>query len=182
MRNAGGLEECIVQFGQEYIDLELKQVQTQIERSLGEWAEGLKSEYRKHEQSIRELHEMGTAIPKSIMIIDDDELYSNILQQMLESAAYKVSRAEDGRNGLAIIARTKPDLVIMDFEMPGINGVEVMRILKRNPITKNIPVIMLTGFSNDKTVQDAIASGAADFLIKPVERAALIDKISNQLD
>jgi DNA-binding response OmpR family regulator len=109
-------------------------------------------------------------------------MYSNILQQILESAAYKVSRADDGKKGLALISRTKPDLVIMDFEMPGINGIEVMRILKENHSTKNIPVIMLTGFNTEKTVKDAMNSGAADFIIKPVERAVLLEKISDQLD
>jgi len=125
---------------------------------------------------------MTTQDSQTILIVDDDKMYANILQSILEDEGYKVSKAENGIQGLSTIVSVRPDLVLMDFEMPGMDGLEVIKWVKEQQSLTNIPFIMLTGHSDSETVKGAIASGAVDFIVKPVERESLIKKLSSHLN
>ncbi len=113
-------------------------------------------------------------IPKTILIADDDEAIVDSLSMMLEVMGYNVNYTFDGTLVLHAI-KNKPDLLLLDIWMSGVDGRDVCRELKSNPETKNIPVLMISASREIK--QSALDSGADDFLGKPFEMKTLNDKI-----
>jgi len=106
-----------------------------------------------------------------ILIIDDDESIRTVLGYMLEEAGHDVDRAENAEAGLAAVSGHRPDLVLSDIKMPGMDGIALLAEIKaREPA---IPVIMLTAYGTVETAVEAMKRGAADYLTKPVGRDEL---------
>ena len=116
-----------------------------------------------------------------IMVVDDDELYREVLTTMLHEAGLLVMGVEDGEKAIGIAKYSKPDLILLDYKMPGINGVETLEHLKKNPLTKSIPVIMLTGAGSRELVTESTHAGAADFIVKPSDKVTIVSKIHEVL-
>lgn len=115
-----------------------------------------------------------------ILIIDDENEYSFLLKRNLERRSYKVLVASDGKKGLQLARRHKPNLIFLDIMMPGMNGIEVLKNLKENVDTLSIPVVMLTGREDEQTKQMAASLYNEDYLVKPIdveELHARIEKI-----
>jgi len=112
-----------------------------------------------------------------ILIIDDDVGFRDLLRLHLNSAGYQVQVAEDGvTGGRALLAQT-PDLIVSDLNMPFLDGFELLSLLRSDPETASIPVILLSGRSDGDTMAKAVELGAADFLVKPVTRDQLFESI-----
>ena len=112
-----------------------------------------------------------------ILIIDDDVGFRDLLRLHLSAAGYQVQVAEDGvTGGRALLAQT-PDLIVSDLNMPFLDGFELLSLLRSEPDTASIPVILLSGRSDGDTMAKAVELGAADFLIKPVTRDQLFESI-----
>jgi DNA-binding response OmpR family regulator len=112
-----------------------------------------------------------------ILIIDDDVGFRDLLRLHLSAAGYQVQVAEDGvTGGRALLAQT-PDLIVSDLNMPFLDGFELLSLLRSEPETASIPVILLSGRSDGDTMAKAVELGAADFLIKPVTRDQLFESI-----
>ena len=112
-----------------------------------------------------------------ILIIDDDVGFRDLLRLHLSAAGYQVQVAEDGvTGGRALLAQT-PDLIVSDLNMPFLDGFELLSLLRSEPETAAIPVILLSGRSDGDTMAKAVELGAADFLIKPVTRDQLFESI-----
>lgn len=94
---------------------------------------------------------------------------------------YGLISACDGKEGVETAIRERPDLILMDVEMPRMNGIEACRLLKQNPLTKDIPVILLTMRGEDPYVQAGYASGCSDFLTKPMNEQKLTAVIRKHL-
>lgn len=105
----------------------------------------------------------------SILIIDDNPDESGYLKERLESKFIKVEIAEGGFDGMYKIGRFRPDLVILDLRMPGMDGFEVCEEIKTKDELKDIPVIAITGYPGDDIEREAMAKGATAFLRKPVD-------------
>ena len=113
-----------------------------------------------------------------ILIVDDSPTDVKVLSGMLERAGHRVSSAESGMD----LAKTeRPDLILMDVIMPGMNGFQATRSLSRDPETSEIPVIIVTtkGMETDRVW--GLRQGAKDFIVKPVEERDLIARIQNLL-
>ena len=119
--------------------------------------------------------------PAHILIVDDDRQNRRLLEVMLTARHYRIQTAESGEEALALIAIHPPDLILLDVMMPGMDGNEVASRLKLNPVTKNIPIIMVTALSNHDSRMIALRAGAADFLTKPVDHAELCVRVRNLL-
>jgi len=121
-----------------------------------------------------------------ILIIDDDVDFVAATKTILESKAYEVITANQGAEGLDTAKLEKPDLIILDVIMPEMDGFTVAEQLKMDPQLKNIPVIMLTGFSGKRhetsiPVSRGLTLEAEDYIEKPVSPEELLSRVKNNL-
>lgn len=115
---------------------------------------------------------------KRILIIDDEEDFSFFVKANLQLISnYEVIVATKGKKGIKAAYKEKPDLILLDIMMPGIDGFEVLKRLKRNEKTLNIPVIMLTAKHEDESKIKAAGLYCEDYVVKPVEIKDLKSKI-----
>lgn len=116
-----------------------------------------------------------------ILIADDDEIIIDLISFRLESEGHHVVTATDGEALLALLAQRVPDLILLDSMMPIISGMEVLKIIRQTPATRNIPVIMLTARKGEADVVAALEAGASDYLTKPFMPQELMTRVSMQL-
>ena len=119
---------------------------------------------------------------KTILIADDDEDLRLLVQVTLENPTYRILTAVDGSQALDVVNHCSPDLLIIDWMMPGLNGCEVVTQLRQNPRTEKMPIVMLTA-RDGLDAQDQMASLAlAGYLIKPFSPLELIKKAREVLE
>ncbi|MEL7297225.1 MAG: response regulator [Pseudomonadota bacterium] len=116
-----------------------------------------------------------------ILIVDDSPTERHVVQSMLDKHGYETSLAESGEMGIAAALRERPDLILMDVVMPGMNGFQATRKLSKNASTATIPVIVVTSKDQETDRIWALRQGAKDFVVKPVNEQSLIGKIKEQL-
>jgi two-component system, chemotaxis family, chemotaxis protein CheY len=115
-----------------------------------------------------------------ILLVDDSALARRAVRQMLESAGYDVAEAEDGMIGLERYFLEKPDLVLLDLVMKGMNGLDVLTKLQQ--LDAAARVIVVSADVQDSSRQMAVAAGASGFLNKPVDRAGLLAVVAKALE
>jgi len=120
------------------------------------------------------------ALP-TLVIIDDDLVSALCLEALLRGEGWRILRAEDGPSGRELAARERPDLILLDVNMPGESGLETCRRLKAMPATAAIPVIFLTGSEDLSTKLEGFRVGAVDYVTKPYEGAEVIARIQVHL-
>src|SRR5580692_3329932 len=114
---------------------------------------------------------------KRILLIEDEEDIAALIKLQAEISGYKLHVEVDGINGYRAIEREKPDLVIIDIMLPGINGYDVCRKIKSNPELKNIPVIILSAKGEELDVVLGLELGADDYVAKPFSPKVLFSRI-----
>lgn len=114
---------------------------------------------------------------KTILIIDDEAAIRDMLRIALEMADYRCLEAENAQQGHALIIDEKPDLVLLDWMMPGTSGIELMRRLKRDEITANTPLILLTAKGEEDNKIQGLDTGADDYITKPFSPRELIARL-----
>ncbi|WP_082117105.1 response regulator [Sedimenticola thiotaurini] len=117
----------------------------------------------------------------TILIVDDSPTETHILKGIVESGGYKVITASDGESGVATAKEAKPDLVLMDVVMPGLNGFQATRQLSKAPETQDIPVIVVTTKDQETDRAWGLRQGAKEYVVKPVAAADLLAKIGAAL-
>lgn len=124
-------------------------------------------------------------MPKKILAVDDEKHIVRLVQVNLERQGYEVVTASDGKEALEKVASEKPDLLVLDVMMPYMDGFEVLQNLRRNPETREIPVIMLTAKAQDADVFKGWQSGVDCYLTKPfnpMELITFVKRIFKSLD
>ena len=118
-----------------------------------------------------------------ILVVDDDAMSRRVLAQLLGSAGYNCRVSNDGSEALETIHARPPSLLLLDFDMPGLNGAEVLRRLRSdgNPTVAQIPAIMLTAHGSEQSEVSCLQAGADDFVTKPVNASVLRARIETQL-
>lgn len=111
---------------------------------------------------------------KKILVCDDERHIVRLIQVNLERQGYEVVTAFDGKDGLEKVRSEKPDLLVLDVMMPYMDGFEVLKTLRREPGTENLPVIMLTAKAQDKDVFEGYHYGADMYLTKPFNPKELV--------
>ena len=112
---------------------------------------------------------------QSILVIDDEPAIRDMLQIALDAAGFKVGLAEDAKQAYPIIIDTPPDLILLDWMMPGTSGIELLRRLRRDEI--NVPVIMLTAKIEEASKISGLDSGADDYIAKPFSPRELVSRV-----
>lgn len=115
--------------------------------------------------------------PQRLAVIDDDPVYLQVLTRMLESAGYEVFSCPDPQEALIRLPRFKPDAVLVDVEMPGMSGLELIDVAKRLPALAAVPCLVITGHADAETVRAAAQHDVAGFIVKPGTRAAVLAKL-----
>ena len=115
----------------------------------------------------------------SVLVVDDEEQNRTLLKDPLEARGFEVAEARNGAEALQAIAERLPDVILLDLMMPGMDGFEVCRRLKKNSRTAHIPVLLITALSERKERLMGIEAGANDFLHKPVDMQDLLLRVAN---
>jgi DNA-binding response OmpR family regulator len=116
-----------------------------------------------------------------ILIIDDDTVITQIAQRILEKKGYAVRVAADARKGLALALTYPPDLIVLDYMMPQKDGLTLLADIRALPELKEVPVIMMTGVSEQDIVAKAIQLGVTDFMAKPFYPPRLLERVMKHL-
>jgi len=116
---------------------------------------------------------------KRVLVIDDSPTERFFLTDLLRKNGYEVLAAETGESGIAVAREQKPDLILMDVVMPGLNGFQATRQLTRDEATKSIPVIMCTSKTQETDRVWGMRQGAIDYLVKPIVAETLLAKIQS---
>jgi len=114
---------------------------------------------------------------KTILVVDDSPTERCFLTDLLRKNGFEIVAAETGEEGVAKAKLEKPDLILMDVVMPGLNGFQATRMLARDPATQRIPVIMCTTKSQETDRVWGLRQGAIDYLVKPIVAAELLAKV-----
>lgn len=119
---------------------------------------------------------------KKILVVDDEINLLKLVESRLKATGYEVITARDGKEGLEKAKTEKPDLILLDIIMPGMDGREALKKLKLNEDTKSIPVVMLTVKGEPEEIVDSLVySGAVDYIVKPYTADVFLRKINNAL-
>lgn len=116
-----------------------------------------------------------------ILVVEDNEPSRDVLSRRLERAGYRVLLAVDGRQAVSVTRASKPDLILMDLGLPGIDGFEATRQLKSDAATRHIPIIVLSAHAMTNDRDMALTAGGDDFDTKPVRFQQLLGKIESLL-
>ncbi|MBA4422733.1 MAG: two-component system response regulator [Syntrophus sp. (in: bacteria)] len=118
---------------------------------------------------------------KMILCVDDDPINLDLLEAFLRLKDYIILKAQSGEDALEMMNAQAVDLVLLDVMMPGIDGFEVCRIIKDNPVLNHIPVVMITALADKQSRLRGLKAGANDFLGKPVDSSELLVRVQNLL-
>lgn len=117
----------------------------------------------------------------SVLVVEDEPAQREVLSYNLEAEGYDVSKAVNGEEALMMVREEMPDLVLLDWMLPNVSGIEICRQLKSRSETRNIPVIMLSARSEEVDRVRGLENGADDYVVKPYSVAELMARVRNQL-
>lgn len=120
-------------------------------------------------------------VKKKILIVEDEESLLKLESILLTSKGYSVTGVADAVSALEQVIVIKPDLIVLDIMLPGMDGFEVCRIIKQNPETAHIPVMMLTAKKSSQDCERGMAAGASAYVTKPFKSAKIIEIIQELL-
>ena len=115
---------------------------------------------------------------RKILIVDDSPTERHVLNDMLTKSGYEVVASDNGEDAILKAKALKPDLILMDVVMPGLNGFQATRAISRDPDTRAIPIILCTSKSQETDKIWGMRQGARDYIVKPVNRDELLEKIA----
>jgi two-component system cell cycle response regulator DivK len=118
---------------------------------------------------------------KRILVVEDQEDNRQIIRDMLSATDYQITEAENGEEALAAVAKQRPDLILMDIQLPILDGYEATRRIKTDPALRSIPIIAVTSYALSGEEQKARESGCDDYVPKPYSPRELLAKIRGYL-
>ena len=118
---------------------------------------------------------------RRVLVVEDHEENRRIMRDLLTSAGYEMIEAVTGEDGVALAERERPDLILMDIQLPGLDGYEATRRIKANPALRAIPIIAVTSYALSGDDVKAREAGCNDYVTKPFSPRALLAKIRQYL-
>ena len=118
----------------------------------------------------------------TVLIIEDNELNMKLVRSMLQLGQYRILEAEDAESGIELAREHLPDLILMDIQLPSMDGLDATKILKRDPALAHIPVIALTSYAMRGDEEKALSAGCSGYIAKPIDTRSFLGFISEQLN
>jgi CheY-like chemotaxis protein len=116
---------------------------------------------------------------KTILVIEDNEMNMKLMRAVLMAGKYRILEAIDAETGLRLVREHHPDLILMDIQLPGMDGLSATKIIKNDPDLKDIPIFALTGFAMESDKEKAADAGLAGYIVKPFSVKGLLETIGN---
>ncbi len=114
---------------------------------------------------------------KTVLIVEDSELNMRLFNDLLEAFGYKTVKSRDGRHAIPLAREHKPDLIIMDIQLPEISGLELTHRLKKDETMKHIPIVAVTAFAMRGDEQKIMAAGCDAYLSKPISVTTFLETV-----
>ena len=118
---------------------------------------------------------------KTILYVEDNEVNRRLVQDLLSLTSYRLLEAIDGESGMDMARKERPDLILMDVQLPKVSGIEATRTLRGEPATANTPIIAITSFALAGDEEKALAAGATAYMAKPYSPRDLLELIRRLL-
>lgn len=119
---------------------------------------------------------------KKILVVEDNDVNRELMREILEMSSYEVLMAKDGEEGVSMAKEHKPDLILMDIQLPKIDGLQATRIIKADDSTGSIPVIALTAYAMKGDENIFLEAGCCAYIPKPISVLSFLEKIKTYLD
>lgn len=119
--------------------------------------------------------------PPVLLVADDDEDILNLVQLRLSRSGFEIVVARDGEEALRLVRESKPDLAVLDWMMPKLNGIDVLRELRGQAETSSIPILLLTARASEADVAEGLAAGADGYVVKPFSPQELASQVNTIL-
>jgi DNA-binding response OmpR family regulator len=119
---------------------------------------------------------------QTVLVVDDEDNIREMLSMLLEMFGYTVTKAQDGLDALDKIREVQPDLILLDVMMPNMDGISLCKLLRTQPETADLPVIILSGKTNFGAEAEGLAAGANVYMFKPMDTQKLLSTIRNVLE
>jgi two-component system, cell cycle response regulator DivK len=116
---------------------------------------------------------------KTILVIEDNEINMKLIRAFLQIGKYRILEARDAETGIRLVREQHPDLILMDIQLPGIDGLSAAQFIKSDPDLKKIPIIAVTGNAMQIDKEEAMDIGFAGYLVKPFSIEVFLETISN---
>ena len=146
-----------------------------------DWAGSLAEDLAPQIDAAAAIGELEKEISRLVLVVDDDEFQTKLVAQILGEIGIEVTGAASATQAFVALCKRQPNLILMDFNLPDGDGIELTRRIKTIERFGKIPVIMVTGQSGKDIVVDSLRAGVADFVVKPFGRAVILDKVSRFL-
>ena len=121
------------------------------------------------------------SLNKKILLVDDEEGFLSVIKEALEVRGFDVVTAKSAIEAGLELSSAKPDLILMDIKMPGIDGLQACAAIKKNPNTADIPIMVLSAISEETQIKRAYKIGISDYFVKPVDIEKLVNRIKEIL-
>jgi two-component system, cell cycle response regulator DivK len=118
---------------------------------------------------------------KTILYVEDNEVNRRLVQDLLRPTSYRLLEANDGESGMDVARQERPDLILMDVQLPKVSGIEATRVLRGEPATANTPIIAITSFALAGDEEKALQAGATAYMAKPYSPRDLLALIRRLL-
>ena len=112
---------------------------------------------------------------KRILVIEDNEINMKLVRTLLKIGGYRVLEVRDAETGIEVARRDKPDLILMDIQLPAMDGLEATRLIKRDPEIQHIPVIALTSYAMQGDEKKALEAGCSGYISKPIDTRSFLE-------
>ncbi|WP_022660967.1 response regulator [Paucidesulfovibrio longus] len=120
-------------------------------------------------------------MPKSVLIVEDDPRSRRLVKDLVEAKGYQALEAVNGREGVDLARKSAPDLILMDIQMPVMDGLEAIRHIRETPGLDKTPIVVLTAFSMPTEEEEIRASGCDEYMSKPIDTRRLVKMFQDYL-
>ena len=118
---------------------------------------------------------------KTILVVEDNKLNMKLVRGLIKIGKYRMLEAMDAETGIQLIREERPDLVLMDIQLPGMDGLSATEVIKADPDLKDIPIVALTSYAMQGDKEKALAAGCSGYIAKPIDTRQFLETVSQFL-